>query len=120
MAKCGAVSKRKAAEMFGIPKSTPMDKLAGQTPEHRARPGPSNVLTAAEENALVEYCTGMASISYPVTLNELCIEVKTILDCDGRTNPFPNKTPYRHWFNAFKSQHTELSLDINESLLTWT
>ncbi|KAH3806166.1 hypothetical protein DPMN_134482 [Dreissena polymorpha] len=80
MANSGAVSKRKAAEMFRIPKSTLMDKLAGRTPEHRARLDPFTVLTEAEENALVEYRTGMASIGYQVTSNELCLTVKTILD----------------------------------------
>ncbi|KAH3878728.1 hypothetical protein DPMN_002627 [Dreissena polymorpha] len=79
MANSGAVSKRKAAEMFRIPKSTLMDKLAGRTPEHRARLDPFTVLTEAEENALVEYRTGMASIGYQVTSNELCLEVKKSL-----------------------------------------
>ncbi|KAH3827190.1 hypothetical protein DPMN_129120 [Dreissena polymorpha] len=79
-----------------------MDKLAGRTPEHRAKLGPSTVLTAAEENALVEYCSGRASIGYQVTRNELCIEVKTIIDCDGRTNLIPNNTTGRDWFNAFE------------------
>ena len=70
MAKSCAVSKRKAAAMFGIPKSTLMDKLAGRTPEHRARLDPFTVLTEAEVNAVVEYCTGMASIGYQVTNND--------------------------------------------------
>jgi hypothetical protein len=50
--KSGALSRRKAAELFGVPKTTLLDKLSGRNPEERVRPGPATVLTQAEENFL--------------------------------------------------------------------
>ncbi|KAH3728535.1 hypothetical protein DPMN_024343 [Dreissena polymorpha] len=50
-----AMSKRKAAMTFGVPRSTLLDKLSGRVPEARTRPGPATVLSAAEEDVLVNY-----------------------------------------------------------------
>ena len=70
----GAMSKRKAALTFGIPRSTLLDKLSGKAPVG-TNLGKPCVLNAAEESVLVDYVKLMASIGYPL-------------------NPFPNKP----WF----------------------
>ncbi|KAH3812928.1 hypothetical protein DPMN_141371 [Dreissena polymorpha] len=46
-----AMSKRKAAMMFGVPRSTLLDKLSGRGLEARTRPGPATVVSS--KNALL-------------------------------------------------------------------
>lgn len=46
-------SLRKAAQLYGVPRSTLGDKLRGSTPEGRQM-GPDTILTASEESHLVE------------------------------------------------------------------
>jgi hypothetical protein len=67
MVKTGAMSKTKASKMYGIPRTTLTDKLSGRTAEGVVRPGPSTVLTSAEEDVLVQYSILMASNGYPLT-----------------------------------------------------
>ncbi|XP_053392934.1 uncharacterized protein LOC128555225 [Mercenaria mercenaria] len=107
--KSGTLSRRKAAELYGIPKTTLLDKLSGRSPEERVRPGPATVLTEAEENVLCDYIKLMASIGYPVTRDELLTEVKKVIDLDGRNTPFRNNKPGKDWFYAFRRRHPDLS-----------
>ena len=103
MVRNGAMSKRKAAATYGVPKSTLLDKLAGRSPEERVSPGPQTVLTAAEENVVSEYCILMASIGYPLSRKELLLEVKKILDIDGRKHPLRTIAQGRTGFTLLRS-----------------
>lgn len=89
--------KKKAAKLCGVPRTTLLDKLSGRVPLQPTKPGPKTVLTAAEEDVLVNYIKLMADIGYPVSRAELKREVKKILDTDGRKNPFKNNLPGEDW-----------------------
>ena len=103
----GAMSKRKAALTFGIPRSTLLDKLSGKAPVG-TNPGKPCVLNAAEESVLVDYVKLMASIGYPLKRKELCFEVKKVLDNDGRKTPFNENLPGKHWYRLFSKRHPDL------------
>lgn len=62
MVRSNGMAKAKAAKLFGVPRTTLIDKLAGRVPEEATRPGPSSVLTPAEEKTLVRYADLMAQI----------------------------------------------------------
>ena len=79
MVESGAMSRKKAAVTFGVPRTTLIDKLSGRY-KLGSTPGRSTVLTKAEELNLVEYCMLMASIGYPLKKDELLSEVKRVLD----------------------------------------
>ena len=56
------MSKAKAARIYGVPRTTLVDKLEGRVPEGSTRPGPRPVLTSAEEKTLVNHACLMAEI----------------------------------------------------------
>ena len=109
MVKGGVMSKRQASTTYGVPRTTNLDKIAGRVPVERTAPGTKPVLTNAEETLLADYLKLMASIGYPLSREELLLEVKKILDVDGRNNPFKNNKPGKDWFYAFKRCHPDLS-----------
>ncbi|XP_060592992.1 uncharacterized protein LOC132747590 [Ruditapes philippinarum] len=108
MVKTGAMSKNKASKMYSIPRTTLTDKLSGRTAEGVVRPGPSTVITSAEEDVLVLYSILMASIGYPLTRNELLNEVNVIMILTAVRISFKNNEPVKDWLYVFKRRHPEL------------
>ena len=78
------ISFRKAEVTYGIPKSTLHDYVSGKV-EIGCKPGPSSILTVAEEQKLVEYydAVEMSRIGYGLTRERIMEMVKKILDKDG-------------------------------------
>ena len=109
------MSYRRAAAKYGIPRSTLALYAKGKL-EIGTKPGPSSVLTSAEESKLVEYVLHMSRIGYGKTKEELFDIVQMILEKDGRENPFTNNRPGRKWWKLFKQRHPELSLRSPELL----
>ena len=108
MVESGAMSRKKAAATFGVPRTTLIDKLSGRYCLG-ACPGRKTVLTKSEEGCLVDYCKLMGSIGYPLKKNDLLVEVKKVLDHDGRTTPFNNNMPGKDWYYGFMRRHPELA-----------
>ena len=98
------LSVRTAAAAHGIPKSTLFDYASGKV-EIGSKRGPDTILTAAEEQMLVNYVIHMAEIGYGRTREHLCNTVKEILEKDGRPNPFKNNRPGRKWWSLFMKRH---------------
>ena len=80
---------RAAAVAYGIPKSTLYDYASGKV-EIGSKRGPDTILTAAEEQILVNYVVHMAEIGYGPTREQLCNTVKEILE--KMADPTPLKT----------------------------
>ena len=55
--------------------------------------GRPTVLTEAEEQYIVNYILHMASIGYPLTIDQVKAEVSVIIKEDGRLNPFTDDKP---------------------------
>jgi hypothetical protein len=106
MVQIGAMSKKKAAITFGIPTTTQIDKLSGKA-QMGSNLGKQCVLTAAED-LLVDYIKLITSIAYPLKRQELCYEVKKVLDHDGRKTSFYDNLLGKHWYQLFSKRHTEL------------
>ena len=102
------MSKKEASELFGKPRTTLIDKVSGKAPSG-IPPGRSTVLTSAEEEVLVNYCTLMSSIGYPLKRSELLVEVKWVMDHDGRKTPFKNNLPGPDWYKGFIKRHPILA-----------
>ena len=80
------------------------------------RSGPPPILTAEEEESLVEYVVHMCKIGYGRTKEQLTLIVKAILDKDGRKNPFTNNRPGKDWVKAFLSRHPQLTFRKSQQL----
>ena len=85
------LSYREAAAQYGIPRSTLHDHVTGKAMSTKR--GPPTVLTAAEEQMLVDWALPMADLGYGRTREHMCATVKEILDKDGRENPFTDNYP---------------------------
>ncbi|XP_053392074.1 uncharacterized protein LOC128554789 [Mercenaria mercenaria] len=111
MVESGAMTKRKVAITYGIPRTNfhvTGTWWGGKAPLG-AKPGKPCVLTEAEEVVLVDYVKLMSSIGYPLKRQELCYEVKKVLDHDGRKTPFKDNLPGKRWYQLFTKRHTDLS-----------
>ena len=80
------LSYRKAASMFHVPKSTLYLYDTGKI-EVGAKQGPPTVLTAAEEEKLVQYAVHMSRIGYGRTKEQILDVVQALVKKDGRPNP---------------------------------
>ncbi len=83
-------------------------RIKGRVPED-AKYGGTTVLTEGEENRLSKYIIQLGEIGCPWTDKDLGNAVKSILDADGRQNPFKNNYPGRSWFDGFFARHPEIS-----------
>ena len=89
----GGMSFRKAAKMYGIPKTTIHDRVAGRIALTTTRSGPPTILTPAEEDQLVNHIIKCGKVGYPLSKTDVKLVVKHILDEDKRPNPFPENKP---------------------------
>lgn len=110
------MSKKQASKIFGVPRTTLLDKLSGRVPEGPVSPGTRPTLTEAEEKTLVNYILLMADVGYPLTRKELLLEVKKILDLDGRKTAFRDNLPGKDWYKRFRQRNPELTMRTPQSL----
>ena len=62
-----------------------------------SRPGPSSVLTTAEEQKLVEYAVEMSHTGYDCTKQKILDMVQVMVEKSGQKNPFVNNRPDEKW-----------------------
>ena len=86
--------KKKAAKLYGIPKTTLLDKLSGRVPDE-AHSGPDSLLSKAEEDRLARYIRECARVSFPLDKRDNKLEIKKLLDADNR-NVFKNNMPGKY------------------------
>jgi hypothetical protein len=87
------LSAKRASQVYGIPRTTLLDRVYQRVEQGTTRSGPPPVLTEAEESLLNEWARKMARIGYPVPKYHLQTEVKKLLDKDGRQTPFKDNLP---------------------------
>lgn len=103
-----------ASRKYHIPESTIRARKLGKYSDKP--PGPSTVLSNAEENELVEWITYCCKQGFPVTKNKLVENVKILCDHDNRETPFLNNKPGRSWLEGFLRRHANLSERISKNL----
>ena len=67
------------------------------------------MLSHEEEEHLAKWAIQMAKVGYVRTKQELLDTVQTIINTDGKHNPFKNNRPGKNWYQAFLRRHPELS-----------
>ncbi len=80
---CEAIHKgtsvRRAAEEYNIPKSTLYDYVSGRV-VFGAKSGPKSYLTSTEEEEMVNFLGGMASLGYSRTVTQVIEIVQAVVD----------------------------------------
>ena len=101
---------RHAAQSFGIPKSTLHDRVSGKV-MFGARSGPTAYLTEEEEDELVAFLTGCASIGYARSKKQVIAMVQSVMHSKGLDKPVTDG-----WWRSFLKRHDNLTLQTAEPL----
>lgn len=109
------LSINKAADLYGVPRTTLKDKLSGRTPVVSTQ-GPKPVLTDQEESEIATWAINMSKIGYGRTKEEVLCVVQKLLEKNPRPNPFVNNKPGREWWEAFLRRNPSLTLRTPENL----
>lgn len=80
------MSVRHAADLYGVPKSTLQDRLTGRV-QFGTTSGPNRYLTDVEEQELVSFLMGCASIGYPKTVKQIISIVQNVVHQKGISLP---------------------------------
>ena len=96
--KLDGASVRKAAMEYGVPKSTLGDRVSGRV-THGVLSGPPKYLSEEEEDEMVRFILGCASVGYAKTRKEILGLVQTQVD-----------KPITHgWWDSFCKRHPNLT-----------
>ena len=95
---------RRAAEEYGIPKSTLHDRLSGKhLPGFRS--GPERYLTDEEESELEEFLIGCASVGFAKSRIQVMELVQEVMRHKGR-----NVSVSHGWWESFSKRHPNITL----------
>ena len=103
------MSIRRAAEMYGIPRSTLSDHLSGKYKYSGGQGG--KLLTKEEEERLAVFLVGCASVGYAKSRKEVLNIVQQILYHRGSEAQVT-----KGWWDSFKLRHPHLKLRNAEAL----
>ena len=96
-------SVRKAAEMFGVPRSTLHDHISGKV-ELYAKQGPKPYLTTEEEEELANFLLRCARIGYPHTRQQVIGLVQEVVNSKDMEVVVTNG-----WWERFLQRHSYLT-----------
>ena len=105
------MSVREAASQYGVPKSTLHDCVSGRI-QPGAVPGAHRYLDEEEEEEVVRWLEGCASIGYAKSVREVRSIVGAIV---AAKNKLENVVSHG-WWDRFRAQHPHLTLRTGESL----
>ncbi len=92
------------------------DRVKGKV-KHGTKPGASTVLSATEEESLVNYSVYMAERGFPLTRTMVKAFAWAIAKCSSKDHRFhPEYGPGNHWWASFKQRHPKLALRRTDSL----
>ena len=101
-----------AAEEYGVPRSTLNDKVTGKVPL-QAKSGRRTYLTDEEEDRLVEFLVGCASVGYAKSRRDVLAIAQQIFNA---RNPGCEVELTKGWWDRFRKRHPEISLRQAEPL----
>ncbi|XP_047740658.1 uncharacterized protein LOC108672321 isoform X2 [Hyalella azteca] len=112
----GGLARKVAAAIYGVPRTTLVDKLSGKSREGKGR-GRDPFLTDDEEEAIVTWIKECCRRGLPPHKNDILNTVQRLIkDIPGRKSPFRNDRPGRGWFEGFMRRHQDLSVRIPEGV----
>ena len=97
-------SVRRAAEMFGVPRSTVHDHASGKV-EQFAKQGPKPYLTKEEEEELTSFLVRCARIGYPHTRQQVIGIVQNIVNSKNMDVVITGG-----WWERFRQRHPYLTM----------
>ena len=101
----GDISIRRAAEEYGVPRTTLQDKLSGKV-SFNARCGAARrLLTDEEESALAAFLVGCVSIGYSKSRKDVLAIVQQILYSRNATSEVT-----KGWWESFCARHPDVTL----------
>lgn len=109
--RAGKISKKSAAKIYSIPRSTIQFRLGPKFT--KIRPGPSTVLTEAEELAIVDWVKVSQRKGFPKRKEDILHAVKDFLEENNRDHPFGEENlPGKGWFHSFLKRHPSITLRV--------
>ncbi|GFN86680.1 tigger transposable element-derived protein 6-like protein [Plakobranchus ocellatus] len=99
------MSIKKAAQHFGVPRTTLSDKVNEKYPVH---PTTKTVLTPQEEQKIVDWLIISARRGCGFTKDLLCLVIQKVLNAEGRKTVFTDNKPGRTWLDGFLKRHPEV------------
>ena len=106
---------REAARLYNVPVETLRRRVTGKV-DIDCCPGTPTVLTKEEEETIVRYLIQMADMGYGLTKEAVMHMVYIIVKKCKRPHPFKNEKAGQWWFQGFKSQHPNLTVQMPQSL----
>lgn len=111
------MAKSKAARMYGVPRTTLVQKLKGRgKPPQKQKVGPVGVFSEDEEAELEKWLYRMAETGFPVTMDQLLDNVRDLITNLNRKTPFKEDRPGRKWLLLFKRRHPEITSRLAQNL----
>lgn len=107
-----SMSIRAAAKQFNVSYTTLQRYVNG----NYVPKGRQTVLSAAEEQQIVQWILDISKQGFPISSAELKDTVQMVLDRNGRQTVFANNRPGRDWFKRFMQRHPALSIRLAENL----
>ena len=101
---------RRAAEEFGVPKSTLYDQLSGKV-KPGSSSGPQRYLNEEEEEELSNFLIGCASIGYARSRRQVISLVEDVVRMKG----LASKVSFG-WWESWRKRHPNISLQTAEPL----
>lgn len=95
---------RRAAEEFGVPKSTLHDRISGRV-QVGGHSGPSKYLSDEEEDELEEFLVGAAAVGYARSRQQVIQLVQDVVTRKGLAVHVSHG-----WWDSFKRRHPKLTL----------
>lgn len=105
---------REASRTFKIPRATLQFRKSSKFKKPNC--GPNPVLTAEEENLLVEWICENHRKGFPQRKVDVQASVKNFLDKNPRPNPFLNNCPGDGWYKAFLRRHPSITARTSEAV----
>ncbi len=100
---------RRAAETYGIPKSTLQD---GKVPFGK-KSGPSKFLTDEEELELINFICGCAAVGYAKSKQQIISVVRNVVQSKGGVE---GAVVTDGWWTSFKRRHGQVTVRATEEL----
>lgn len=108
------MSKKAAAKLFKVARTTIIARLSGKL--KKIRPGPETVLTSAEEKLIVDWIIESQRKGFPKRKEDLQYAVHDFLNENPRANLFINNMPGEGWYKAFLKRHPILAIRTPEAV----
>ena len=98
----------RAAKQWGIADSTLRDRYNGKYKQ--AGKGKIPILTAAEEDRLVDWLVERSKRGFGLSIDEFLDSVRKFIEKDKRATPFKENRPGRKWYRGFIKRNPKVRL----------